>query len=495
MPALIEETLDTLSASTDLTHTQETLTELGRLLDGLTLSSDQVATLKEQMERVSQRIEELQVDLNAARSDLETFREEHGFFARVFGAQRAERKRLREVLENRERSLARGHGVEIDLAMLVDERAKNSEDRATGLRASEWKERLEEASQGDSVDLAKVLQALHQEAEDDDELVGRLQEALRTHASNLRQDGLRKLVKRLKRSLSTSARDVELQEALFDSGLVALRSKADGELRNADWEYRERATAADWLDEVSTRLDALADGASRADAAAEKLASGLDGEKLAAKQVEEANQQVQKLKKQLNPGTGAPHVAMMRPLLLVRGVAPARPAAATPMTANQRAALEAALTQAQATLTSREAALRQRQHLVSQHRNRTMEALSTLDEQIRGYHQYLPTWPESVSYPEPPTMPLPPVSLEHGVGLLGPAGGLTPGTLAVATEGGSEQLEPLDTLLTALLSDLGAMASSVSNELEMLRSAVDEQLSARMSELLGPAAPTSGDGD
>ena len=228
MSERITEAIAALRSASEISSAQDALKALSGLVEGLTLEDAQVGELQGELAEVDANVEELQLALNLAKADLDKFKESHRFFSRAFGSERREWRKLRKAIKERAAALARGQALEISLTLLLDQ-AAGAEGRPTGLRAAEWRTRIETATGEGAEALGAVLVALRDESKNDEKLIGGLQEALATHTRAMKRAKLRKLVRMMRKGLGGVADDIQLQEALFNDALTTLRTLVEAE--------------------------------------------------------------------------------------------------------------------------------------------------------------------------------------------------------------------------------------------------------------------------
>ena len=243
MSERITEAIAALRSASEISSAQDALKALSGLVEGLTLEDAQVGELQGELAEVDANVEELQLALNLAKADLDKFKESHRFFSRAFGSERREWRKLRKAIKERAAALARGQALEISLTLLLDQ-AAGAEGRPTGLRAAEWRTRIETATGEGAEALGAVLVALRDESKNDEKLIGGLQEALATHTRAMKRAKLRKLVRMMRKGLGGVADDIQLQEALFNDALTTLRTLVEAEATAGEVRFAEETMAA-----------------------------------------------------------------------------------------------------------------------------------------------------------------------------------------------------------------------------------------------------------
>ena len=466
----IQTTIDQFRSAGDLKEAQEALQRLDRLLEDLTLDEEHSEALLDELQEVGDWIRTLKEGANAASANLEKFRDETGFFARAVGEGRREHKELKEILEGRRGELGRGHALEASLTLLIDESAEDPSDRPGGLRAAEWKTRVEEAAGVGSDELGAVLRALRDESVGDEELYGRLKEALRDHASEIRDEGLGKLLRRLRKQVREGARDVDLQEALYDDGLVTLRALVIRELGDGDPQFGERERLIEWLDAAVVVVEGVVKGIKAGEAWTGKLISAIAASEVADRELGAAKARVSRLK---------------RPLTR-RGPRRA-PVKLTEAQQAQLQAAEQAVATAQATATQRKAAM-------DRCRGKLAAALKALDKALVVYHEHAYSWRDSIVLEASPVGVFPEGDIGDRVGLAGAPGGLLLSTLDLAKTATTDDLEDLKVLCQWLATEIQVVAVGAAGLVTELREAVQKAIGDRMADLVG-LPPVEPEGD
>lgn len=294
----ITSAINALRAASEINSAHDALKELSALVEGITLDEGQVSELQGELAEVDHNVEELQLALNVAKADFEKFKEEHGFFDRAFGPERRQWSKLRKAIKARAEELAKGQALEISLTLLLDQ-AASAEGRPTGLRAAEWRERIEAATAEGSAALAAVLIALRDESKSDERLVGTMQEALDAHGKLMKKAKLRKLVRMMNRAVGGAAEDVDLQIALYNDALVTLRTLVEAELVSGEQLFLDQTVAAEWLADVTPRLDAMVEALEKVQAASDAVEIAIPAEEQARRQVEQSEERLAELKDEL----------------------------------------------------------------------------------------------------------------------------------------------------------------------------------------------------
>jgi len=295
----INEAITALRSASEITSAHDALKKLGGLIEDLTLEGGQVDELAGELHDVEAKVTELQAALNGAKADLDSFKDEHGFFRRAFGSNRRDWVKLRKLVKSRAKDLARGRALEIGLTLMLDD-SGGAGARPTGLRAAEWRERVEAATAEGPEGLAKVLLALRDESKSDSELVGRLQGALSTHGRAMRRSKLRKLVRAMNKGLGRAADDVDLQEALYNDALITLRTLVEAEIRMHEQRFVEETTAAEWLADVTPLLDEMVVAVEAGQKASDALELALPVEAQANQQLEDNEAKLAELNDRLS---------------------------------------------------------------------------------------------------------------------------------------------------------------------------------------------------
>lgn len=305
------EAINALRAASEITSAHDALKTLITLSEDLQLDQPQVTELQAELQETDAKVEELQLALNTAKADFEKFKEEHGFFDRAFGPERRQWSKLRKLIKERAQELAQGQALEISLTLLLDQ-AAGAEGRPTGLRAAEWRTRIEAATAEGTGALAAVLLELREESKSDARLVGTLQDALDTHGKLMKKAKLRKLVKMMSRGLGGAAEDVDLQEALYNDALITLRTMVEAELASGEQFFLDQTIAAEWLADVTPRLDAMVGTLEKVQATSDAVEVAIPAEEQAKRQVDQSEERLAELKDELDalsrpPGHNRPN--------------------------------------------------------------------------------------------------------------------------------------------------------------------------------------------
>ncbi|MCA9654014.1 MAG: hypothetical protein KC501_29095 [Myxococcales bacterium] len=295
----ISEAINALRTAAEISSAHDALEALSKLVEGLTLEQPQVNELQGELAEVDHKVEELQLALNVAKADLDKYKEEHGFFDRAFGPERREWSKLRKEIQARAAELAQGQALKISLTLMLDQ-AASAEGRPTGLKAAEWRTRIEEATAQGAGALAAVLLALREESKSDAQLVGRMQEALDVHGKLMKKAKLRKLVRMMSKTLGGAANDIDLQEALYNDALVTLRTLVEAELASGEQFFLDQTKAAEWLADVTPRLDVIVDALGKAQEASDAVEVAIPAEEQAKRQVEQSEERLAELEDDLD---------------------------------------------------------------------------------------------------------------------------------------------------------------------------------------------------